>query len=180
MVQKPSTPQAQQPATVTVANNKPAVVVVKPSSKPVVKVVAVVQKPSTPQAQQPATVNVANNKPVVVVKPSPKPVVKVVAVVQKPKAAALPTKPLEDITLLATQPAVATATTETTDTADVAKIDLPTIVTAVLNNNRNLLYAKAKVAENKGDLLRSKAQFLPSISGEFSFERYDGGTIFVR
>ena len=179
VVQKPSTPPSQQPATVNVANNKP-VVVVKPSSKPVVKVVAVVQKPSTPQAQQPATVNVANNKPVVVVKPSPKPVVKVVAVVQKPKAAALPTKPLEDITLLATQPAVATATTETTDTADVAKIDLPTIVTAVLNNNRNLLYAKAKVAENKGDLLRSKAQFLPSISGEFSFERYDGGTIFVR
>ena len=150
------------------------------------KVVAIVQK-ATPHTKA----NASTTKPVVVAENTSKPPVKVVAIVQKAtphtKANANATKHVvqkntfaEDITLVAVQPAVTTATTETAQTTGTLKIDLPTVVTAVLNNNRNLLYAKAKVAENKGDLLRAKAQFLPSISGEFSFERYDGGTIFVR
>jgi outer membrane protein TolC len=59
-------------------------------------------------------------------------------------------------------------------------IDLPLVIEQVLNNNRQLLYAKSKVTENKAEQLRAKAQFLPSITGEFSYENYDGGTIFIR
>jgi outer membrane protein TolC len=85
------------------------------------------------------------------------------------------------ISLLSTTDSTPTNEMEgVTETAEPIIIDLPLVIEQVLNNNRQLLYAKSKVSENKAEQLRARAQFLPNITGEFSYENYDGGTIFIR
>lgn len=108
---------------------------------------------------------------------------------------AMPVASVENLSIIEPEPVVAEVDTTaisllSTDTANNATlvtqpespiiIDLPLVVEQVLNNNRQLLYAKSKVSESKAEQLRAKAQFLPNITGEFSYEDYDGGTIFIR
>ena len=97
--------------------------------------------------------------------------------IDKTSSVSLLSTPTSSVNLLAS---AGGTVTEALEAEKPILIDLPMVIDQVLQNNRQLLYAKAKVSENKAERLRAIAQFMPSVTGEFSYENYDGGTIFIR
>jgi outer membrane protein TolC len=67
------------------------------------------------------------------------------------------------------------------DTGNVNQpLGLQQVIDTVLVQNYDIRLAQSRLDESKAIRLRAIAEFLPSVTGDVSFEKYDGGTIFVR
>ncbi len=58
-------------------------------------------------------------------------------------------------------------------------VDIENLLYTIENQNLDIAISESRIKDAKGNMIRSIAPFMPSIVGEYSYENYDGGQVFV-
>ena len=82
------------------------------------------------------------------------------------------------ISLFLTLPVFSQETGENTQDNSLC-LDLNGVVSMTVNKNLDISLAKVGIKEAKGEYIRSFSSFMPSIRGQFSGEKFDGGEVFT-